>query len=215
MRCRRSENASVLLQFVVFLLIASSALVYLVAWKTSRRIGAGELEARIVMRAIAAAENESRAATGGYAPLLGLLDVTGTESAPDSARLALRRRLARAGVLDGVVIHGGYCFLIRLPDARGLETRVEQPGLDRDHYVAYAWPERHGVSGRRVFVVDPSGGLRAWENRLPGEFSYSGPEEAPPVQIAPLADGRDQPFALKRQGPQKTLVWVDLDEVDS
>ncbi|MCA9320307.1 MAG: hypothetical protein KDB53_06215, partial [Planctomycetes bacterium] len=75
-------------------------------------------------------------------------------------------------------------------------------------FLAYAWPETWGETGRRVFVVDPSPGVRAWDHGLE---LISGTTSPPPAWLAMPREGDAYPFARSARGWQKKIRWQEVD----
>jgi len=112
----------------------------------------------------------------------------------------LSKALSEVGP-DGVVRKSGYCFRIFLPDTEKRSGFVHETGpaatvgvkggtgkvlvdLSETTWCAYAWPEKIGDSGRRVFFINQSGDVMQssnekgkWEgDRGPtGDAAFRGP----------------------------------------
>jgi hypothetical protein len=74
----------------------------------------------------------------------------------------------------------GYYFRLYLPKGakEAVSTCPEKVdiALAESAFVVYAWPKETGVTGSRVFVLDPRGRIYAWANT---EKTYSGTENMP------------------------------------
>jgi hypothetical protein len=114
---------------------------------------------------------------------------------------------------DGVVLKKGYCFRIFLPDSGKLSGFVhetgpkDKPGLaggtGKAHtdmaettWCAYAWPEKAGESGRRVFFVNQMGDVMQSANK---KNTWEG-TKTPPAHAAFLGAGITAPIAVGTVG---------------
>jgi hypothetical protein len=113
---------------------------------------------------------------GCFAELSAALPVRGTKHRIEPAVMSP----AFQGVTKKGTIHRtGYVFAIYLPGKKGAPI-AESPGggvapgvLDADlaeaHWLAYAWPEKHGETGRRTFVINQQGDVFATKHAYSGE----------------------------------------------
>ena len=166
-----------------------------------------EAEAIRCLRAIARVEQSIRTDTGRYAFLDQILD-------PES------NAIKSGGMLEWVdperfngevFIHSGYCHLIYLVDSkgRGLGSGRDGPPV-ADFWLAYAWPEEAGVTGRRIFVADSHGTLRSWDNQLwwdEGEGTFTGARNRPEAHLATAPEDLNYPVKSKRSGWMRSLRW--------
>ena len=95
------------------------------------------------------------------------------------------RRLSPEG--EGTIC--GYRFRVWLPgprgkavgEASGKPSGPLDPSLAADTWCAYAWPEKTGDSGNRVFFVNQNGDVFQSAN---GKTQWAGKEKAPPPTAA-------------------------------
>ena len=115
-----------------------------------------------------------------------------------------------AGVdATGVVRKGGYCYRVFLPDSAfpsgfthetgpaekvGLAGGTARVGVEMSEtcWCAYAWPEKLGETGNRVFFVNHTGDVMQSANEA---AKWAG-EKAPPGNSAFLGDGITAPLAV-------------------
>ncbi|MBI4615867.1 MAG: hypothetical protein HY720_19775 [Planctomycetes bacterium] len=176
------------------------------------RVNQGEREAVRLLVTIAAAEDRFRDEArmdadgdgrGEYGFLQELADVAWRHGARSAARSGplLPAEIGWSVAREGVGIRRGYCFLVYLPgpavaipESHPLpESGPSGRTADRqeEHWVAYAWPLEHGVSGRRAFAVseertvlvtpnveDPYQGPRARVPEAASAFDSLGPDAA-------------------------------------
>ena len=164
------------------------------------------------LRRIAAAEESARSRTsidrdadrvGEYATLQ---ELAGAVPAPTGRAIAPRVLHPSFGAVDadGVARTCGYRFRVFLPDGaapagfhhergpgaavRGGVTADEIDGRER-RWCAYAWPEKWGVTGRKVLFIDADGTVLSASNRT----ARWGGVNAPPPDAAFKGDDADGP----------------------
>lgn len=170
------------------------------------RLSANENAARATLRYVVSAQavfqssalvdlDQDGVGEYGYlAELAGTVPVRGGGEKLDPPMLT-----AGMGTMtDGCVLKSGYVFRIDLPGREG-EPLPEAPrggarqAIPADAaeggYAVYAWPQKHGVSGLRAFVIDESGALFECENT---KHKYSGLENAPRGDAAFLTEGSNR-----------------------
>lgn len=94
---------------------------------------------------------------------------------------------------NGIVDKSGYVFRVSLPAVGGaglLENggggspTGEDADLCEGIWIAYAWPESYGLSGRRAFVVSQTGDILQTDNLGGGAGTYEGTANMPPPDAA-------------------------------
>lgn len=112
----------------------------------------------------------------------------------------------------GVVAKRGYCFVVYLPTASGPaagESAGSVPPADpanadiqEKRWIAYAWPEKFGLTGREAFVITQQAEVYVCEN---ADGRYRGPENAPEPGAALISKGgREQNLQSGLPGPGQT-----------
>jgi hypothetical protein len=132
-----------------------------------------------------AAADEDNDGTGEYgvlAELSSALPVRGTKSRLNPPVLSGAYKVVSE---TGTVTRAGYVMAIYLPGEKGVAvpegpgggvpSGVLDPDLAECVYLAYAWPEEHGRTGRRTFVINQYGDIYATKT------VYSGAKRPPPL----------------------------------
>jgi hypothetical protein len=145
---------------------------------------------------------------GCFGELSGAVAARGSRS---PIRPPVLSRAYRQIGADGIVRRSGYRFAIFLPKKGGGVVREGEGGgvpggvvdaeLATTVYLVYAWPEKHGVTGRRTFVLVPDGDVLATDG------VYSGAKRpSPDAALAALALGIT---GVSRPGQPASdgLVW--------
>jgi hypothetical protein len=108
----------------------------------------------------------------------------------------------------------GYCFRLFLPiyngtDATSRHTSHVHIASAELVYIAYGWPKEAGVTGNRVFVIDPTGHPYVWAN---SDKTYSGKENGPTWDAALSSGGSWLTRKIDDLGPGQTGVqgsqWI-------
>ena len=160
-------------------LVAAYFLAFYLPWRSGDRIRRNESTAIRTLAEIhkqqMAHYNQAGGSEGRFAFLQELL------GAADSSAGA-QREPDLPGVFDGEDwSRDGYRYRVFLPNAEGhgvaWSRRSEVSGAKAtEHYACYAWPERFGTTGRRVFLLLKDGTLLATEN---AKRRYEGSHRAP------------------------------------
>jgi hypothetical protein len=95
---------------------------------------------------------------GEYALLRELVgDITSRDGNFLKSSGTLPNELGETGEC-GVSVVNGYCYTIFLPLGNKLATnKIDKsiyPPLSEKHYIAYAWPESDGLTGKSAFIID-------------------------------------------------------------
>ncbi len=186
------------------------------AWRSSDELIINESKACEILRAIASAQDEFREETkrtglsrfGTFDELMGLGD---NRSRYADIGNELRLFLETSDHKGHVFANSNYCFAVYLVDKLGFpiqEGQIKDSDVNPDFWIGYAWPRSYGSSGRRVFVMDYRGSLRAWNNESSTKTHYSGIEKPPPAHLALPEEGHSYPFAKKPQGTQRSYRWL-------
>lgn len=105
----------------------------------------------------------------------------------------------------------GYHYLLYLADRRGLPVlhRTRPPHQeDPDFWVAYAWPDTYGSTGRRLFAADPWGNVWSLENAV---GTIQGPQARPePALLAARIPDDSMPFKVQGAFLER-LRWERVD----
>ncbi|MHC5082106.1 MAG: hypothetical protein ACYTHN_24135 [Planctomycetota bacterium] len=116
----------------------------------------------------------------------------------------------------GIASKSGYYFRICLPakDGKGgtsLCTDVVNVPLAESAYVVYAWPMEAGVTGNRVFVIDPCGQPYCWLNSAK---TYNGKKRIPAWDTAFNKPGTWADNYIDDAGPGQTGMkdtkWIPV-----
>ncbi len=120
----------------------------------------------------------------------------------------------------GVVHNIGYCYVLFLPTGAGPAARESDGAVPRakwedanrqeTRWIAYAWPQEHGVTGTLAFAINQQCEVYVCEN---ADGRYSGPEKAPApgAALAPnegLERNLDSGFPGPGQKGSDGLEWV-------
>ncbi|MEZ6194913.1 MAG: hypothetical protein R3F20_04165 [Planctomycetota bacterium] len=184
-------------------ILVAFAVAGLCAWlpsRASRDIIARETGAVRLLRGLQAAQDDhaGRHGRAGFLEALVGENHIGIDLIPDD-----EDRPA------AIARHEGYLVAVFLADLEGRgRGRATDDPIREDFWIAYAWPERFGVTGRRIFVVDSSGSIRYWENSL---GTFDGPERIPSAHLAPAPPGVDYPLDRPRLGFLRSVEWTDVD----
>jgi hypothetical protein len=107
---------------------------------------------------------------------------------------------------DGIWSRSGYHFIVYLPTPKNGAISESKTRNGRDvatddaeiHWIAYAWPDRAGQTGNRVYMLDQEGDMMCCE-RAGGK--YSGLEQRPSFNAAwPVKKGVDRGDGKPYQG---------------
>jgi hypothetical protein len=126
----------------------------------------------------------------------------------------------KTGTVDenGVLTKSGYCFRIFLPaegapagfvhetgpaDKAGLAGGKVATDLAETAWCAYAWPEKHGETGNRVFFVSHAGDVMHASNDV---ANWNGAAKAPPGGSIFRGAGMTSPIAVGTTGNDGN-VW--------
>jgi hypothetical protein len=157
-------------------------------------------------------DNDGTGEYGCFAELSAARPVRGTKNLLNPPVLSGAYKIASK---TGTVKRSGYLFAIYLPGKKGVPV-PEGPGggipggvLDADLaecvWLAYAWPVKHGETGRRTFVVNQYGDVYRTMD------VYSG-DERPPATAAFAAPKSKLDLITGLVGPEKKaadgLTWV-------
>jgi hypothetical protein len=143
--------------------------------ETEMRISANEVAAIASLRNLSSAQAQFQAAAcadedndgtgefGTLAELSAAVPVRGTKRV--IAPPVLSKAWQRVGA-DGTVRRNGYVYAVWLPMKGGEPAGAPaagavEPDLAETTYVAYAWPEKQGETGRRTFVLTTAGDVLA------------------------------------------------------
>lgn len=201
------------IELVCLVLVGVTISFFIAPHRASENLRAAERQAVLRMRRIADIERSIFRATsaekgGRYAFLPEVI-----ENLPDDEKAGFSRKnfvdSRRANSQFIVGVSGGYCFSLYLLEEDGSAV-VESQGqpLRNDFWILYAWPERFGKTGRRMFVLDSFGTERFWENSL---GRYSGPETPPTAGLARSIGGADYPMRDRVQGWEKSIKWESIE----
>ncbi len=201
-----------MLEGLVVIFLALGCFMFWRASQSSEEMMAHELRAMATLQAIQSTQQSFQDASGR----------------PMSASLAELVHLCRAGRLPGrgegqlaglqplpehpesVFRDESYLYILYRAQVDGT-PQCDDNGASNLHsrfWIAYAWPDDYGVSGRRVFVMDSFGLIRSWDNFMKGEPAFTGPGTLPPAHLAPAPPGCSYPFASKILGIMKHNRWV-------
>jgi hypothetical protein len=170
------------------------------------RIAANETAAIATLRNLCSAQAQFHATAradedddgtgefGTLAELSGAVNIRGTDRSLNPPVLSGAFRKVAA---DGTVRRSGYVFAVHLPGrggegvaesaGGGIGAGVVDPDLAEKHWVAYAWPEKQGRSGRRTFAVSAAGDIVATDSEL---YSDEGGPAADAAIHQPAGAGR-------------------------
>ncbi len=181
-----------ILEVITAVFILGTVAALIIPGLASRRVRASEDDAVAALREIALAETRFRAAatvdqdgdgSGEYGLLGELLGEMSSRLRPPPAAVLGGEAGFRLRN-SGVALRGGYCFAVYLAGRDGAAVFESapgeaDPGLSETFFLACAWPRWYGKSGRRLFVTDASGRVRAAANDVD---SYSGESDPPPPE---------------------------------
>ena len=174
---QRNSDGRILPEVIILILISSSLAIFLVAAGKSRRIESGEEKAIRTLLALASAQAKSSSRPAFLDELIRTNALAQDADSPLSS-------MDRAEDVEGVRIHDGYCYQLFLADSAGRPHTHPGNRSARefaDFWILYAWPDRWGVTGRRLLVLDSRNALRYWNNDL---ALFNGPAEGPEAWLA-------------------------------
>jgi hypothetical protein len=133
--------------------------------------------------------------TGQYVHVAGpRLDGSGSQRGEVRPRSVDKGSLSPSWALgrpDGIRTRAGYCFRILLPGKGGVGVKERATGepfdgeVDTDlaeaAWCCYAWPEKRGESGKRVFFVNQTGDVLQAANEM---AQYEGFDRVPEFDAA-------------------------------
>jgi hypothetical protein len=170
--------------------------------------GTAQAAATATMRSLVAAQEQFRAQAvvntdnddaGEYGFLGELASVdplrSGVATTVGHPLTSVQLGKRHAGTAFG--LKGGYLFAIFLPSAEhgtvtAPTTQGSAPAVKADadlqerHWIAYAWPERFGATGRHAYCINEQGALLVYRNT---DGRYNGPSKAPAADAVFAADG--------------------------
>lgn len=189
------RSVSILECFILLALIAGVATVTIPLW-ASERIVNNEAQAVAALRRIAAAEVDFHSRNGTYGFLRELAGISSPRNLivePACLNLGSPTR----GALD----IDGYLITVYLPSKEGhgalSHLEVDADGSEKA-WIAYAWPNRYGITGRRVLVAIPTDTpgpceLFAYENSVES-YTFTGRQHRPFAELARTKLGPGTPF---------------------
>jgi prepilin-type N-terminal cleavage/methylation domain-containing protein len=184
----RRETGFTLVELMIVVAVIVIIMAIAVPSLLAARVQANETAALAVMRSIctaqaqfsqAGAADEDHDSIGEYGvlgELSGLVGVRGGTGKTPTDLSASMRRLNGSGEVE----KSGYLFRLYLPDSSGLGVSeaaaggigpgVTSPDLSEGYWCCYAWPQRHGTTGRRTFYVSAGADIIFTDAK-----DYSGP----------------------------------------
>lgn len=124
----------------------------------------------------------------GRAGLIG--EMAGARPSPLSAPVLRPTFLRRAPVPGGeAALVSGYAFriFVRGPDGTVYTDGGPEPPAGATDWIAYAWPEKRGLSAEAAFCINAAEDILQTDNAAQG---YDGLTKAPGIDACPRAGGR-------------------------
>jgi hypothetical protein len=204
---------------VVLFLVGTAAALYVPRW-ASERVRANEdlavrtlqtllsLEKGFQSKGILDADKDGVGEFGLLGEVLGEFS-NRISPLPPKSEAVPRQLLFRS---TGVLVRDGYCFTVYLPARDGgvvHETTSEDASAnDAERYwIAYAWPKWHGKTGRRVFVLDAHGTIRAMSNDVD---SFSDENDLPPAELYLPEKSFFSPFRARGGEWSRRIRWTEV-----
>jgi hypothetical protein len=194
------RSVSILECSILLALIAAVATVAIPLW-ASERIVNNEEQAVAALRRIAAAQVDFHSRNGTYG---FLRELSGTRS---PRNLIVEPACLNLGIpTRGALDIDGYLITVYLPseDGHGALSHLDvDADGSKEAWIAYAWPDHYGITGRRVLVAVPTDKpgaceLFAYDNSVE---PFTGRQHRPFAELARTKLGPGTPF-------REAVGWV-------